>query len=369
MDATKKLAELLQRINAKEVSKEEARRVLADIDPVELSLAEQRLLEEGMTPEELRGLCAAHIEALSDELKRIKLRTGPGHPLHTLVSEHDEILGFLTKLEEVAARLVALAAWERENEDFDRLKRLAAELVEAEKHHAREEDALFPELERRGITGPPRVMRLEHTDLRAKKKHLLELAARVERMDYAAFKHDLKGTAEYIIFNLRDHIFKENTILYPAALKAIPEQEVWARIKEESDNIGYCCFTPGYLKGKTSGSAERTGGLKVLHLAELPLLTSPRGPKIRRVLEEPAVAVTNVLLEPGQELPAHQTPVDVFFYVQAGRGQVSIGADSASVSAGDLIFSPKDIPHGLKAAPDDTFSVLVVKTPNPAPQH
>lgn len=108
--------------------------------------------------------------------------------------------------------------------------------------------------------------------------------------------------------------------------------------------------------------------MKVVRIAELPFVTSPRGPKVRRVLDEPAVAVSNVVLEPGQELPAHKTPVDVFFYIHEGRGTVSIGDESAVAQAGDVIFSPKNIPHGLKAAPDSTFSVLVVKTPNPAAQ-
>lgn len=367
MAEVKELAELLKRINRGEVDKEKARQVLGAIDPVELSLAEQKLMEEGTAPEELRGLCAAHIEALSDELERIKVATQPGHPIHTLVSEHEEILKFLAELEEVAARLTALDAYDSSNKDFERLKHLATELVEAEKHHAREEDVLFPELERRGITGPPRIMRLEHTDLKAKKKHLLELAQKAGSLDYAEFKRDLKETADYIIFNLRDHILKENTILYPAALKAIPEKEVWARLREKADAIGYCCFTPGYPADTREETEE--GGIRVIRLEDLPMITSPRGPKIRRVLEEPSVAVTNVLLEPDQELPAHETPVDVFFYVQAGRGTVSIGGASAAVEAGDLVFSPKNIPHGLKAAAESTFSVLVVKTPNPAGQH
>ncbi|MDK2855789.1 MAG: uncharacterized protein PWQ86_1002 [Bacillota bacterium] len=367
MAQIKELAELLKRINRGEVDKEEVRQVLGTIDPVELSLAEQRLIEEGTPPEELRGLCAAHIEALSDELERIKVATQPGHPIHTLISEHEEILNFLTQLEEVTARLMALYAYDSGNKDFERLKYLATELVEAEKHHAREEDVLFPELEKRGITGPPRIMRLEHDALRAKKKHLLELAEKASSLDYAEFKRELKETADYIIFNLREHIFKENTILYPAALKAIPEKEVWERLKEEADAIGYCCFTPGYLAGARKEAEE--GRIRVIRLEDLPITTSPRGPKIRRVLEEPSVAVTNVLLEPDQELPAHETPVDVFFYVQAGRGTVSIGGASAAVEAGDLIFSPKNIPHGLKAASGSAFSVLVVKTPNPAGQH
>ncbi len=43
---------------------------------------------------------------------------------------------------------------------------------------------------------------------------------------------------------LRDHIFKENNILYPMAVQVILEPEKWADMKLKCDEIGYCCFTP-----------------------------------------------------------------------------------------------------------------------------
>ena len=43
---------------------------------------------------------------------------------------------------------------------------------------------------------------------------------------------------------LRDHIFKENNILYPTALEVIKENSVWKKMKDDCDKIGYCCFTP-----------------------------------------------------------------------------------------------------------------------------
>jgi hypothetical protein len=45
---------------------------------------------------------------------------------------------------------------------------------------------------------------------------------------------------------LSSHIFKENNVLYPAALKVISEEE-WSGIREDFDEIGYCCFTPQHL--------------------------------------------------------------------------------------------------------------------------
>lgn len=86
---------------------------------------------------------------------------------------------------------------------------------------------------------------------------------------------------------------------------------------------------------------------------------------MRKVLSHKSVAVTEVVLDADEVLPPHSTPVDVFFYVRSGAGKVSIGDEERNVEAGDIIFSPKNVPHGLKST-GGRFSVLVVKTPNPA---
>jgi DUF438 domain-containing protein len=117
-------------------------------------------------------------------------------------------------------------------------------LLDAEPHHQREEQALFPELERRGVTGPPRIMRLEHVELRQRKHALQELAQAAETMPYADFKERLNEVATYLVFNLRDHIFKEDNILYPTAAQTIGDSAAREAIKARGDEIGYCCFTP-----------------------------------------------------------------------------------------------------------------------------
>ncbi len=74
----------------------------------------------------------------------------------------------------------------------------------------------------------------------------------------------------------------------------------------------------------------------------------------------------NLALEPGEKVPLHKTSVDVLFHVIDGRGSVIIGEERSEVAAGEIVISPKMIPHALEADVGDTFSVLVIKTPNPA---
>lgn len=247
MNRIEKLTELLERLNASEDParvKREAQEFLASIDPKELSFAEQKLIEAGLAPEDLHHLCSAHMEMLGDEVERMKEGLEPRHVIHTMVSEHEMILGFLDKLEKANQTIQKMEGYNGEQEEFKKLMHIAEHLVGAESHHQREEEVLFPELEKRGVLGPPQIMRMEHEDLRRRKKELRELAESVNGMELDTFKKRLDKVAKFITFTLRDHIFKENNILYPTALQVIQEDGVWDEMRVECDKIGYCCFTP-----------------------------------------------------------------------------------------------------------------------------
>ena len=57
----------------------------------------------------------------------------------------------------------------------------------------------------------------------------------------------------------------------------------------------------------------------------------------------------------------HTTPVDVFFYILEGKGEVEIGDEIKEVEKDTLIESPKDIPHLLRNTGTNIFRFLVVK--------
>ncbi|NFI03749.1 DUF438 domain-containing protein [Clostridium botulinum] len=242
-----KLTEVLQKLNQvglTETLRKEALDIVSNINPMELSIAEQNLIEEGMNPQDLRHLCDIHMEVLRGELDKIKTKLEPDHVLYTLISEHDKILEFLTELEEINFKIQKLKSYNSGSEEFEALKTVVNNILDAEKHHQREEKVLFVEMEDRKITGPTRIMRMEHDDLRAKKKFLKQTAEEVYQLEFNEFKEKVDDTAKYIVFNLRDHIFKENYILYPTAIETIKGKEIWKDMKKKCDEIGYCGFTP-----------------------------------------------------------------------------------------------------------------------------
>ncbi|MDY6011360.1 DUF438 domain-containing protein [Clostridium sp.] len=241
------LTNVLRKLNTANISPElrrEALEIVKNIDPVELSIAEQKLVDEGMNPNDLRHLCDIHMEVLKDELEKIKNSLEVGHVVNTLIVEHDKILEFLTRLEELNSEVQKLDSLKGNEQYIDELKATIDNIIAAEPHHKREEDVLFKELENNEITGPTRIMRMEHDDLRAKKREIRELLNCIEYVPFDDFQERLQDLTSYLIFNLRDHIFKENTILYPTALESLKDIELWEDMKKRCDEIGYCSFTP-----------------------------------------------------------------------------------------------------------------------------
>ena len=92
----------------------------------------------------------------------------------------------------------------------------------AEPHHRKEEEVLFPELEKKGIAkegGPIGVMLLEHE---IKRDHVRKLQRAIDENNESQIREN--GLA--IIALLRDHINKENNILYPMAENVLNKEDL-----------------------------------------------------------------------------------------------------------------------------------------------
>lgn len=243
-----KLKDFLKRLNQGEVTEElkkEGMQIVKSVSPLELSLAEQSLIDDGMEASELRHLCDIHIDVLKDELEELKGKIEEDHLLNTLILEHDEILKLLIQLESLNNELQKIVVYENNENIFGELSNVAQLILDAELHHKREEDVLFPALEALEVTGPTRIMRMEHEILKEKKRTIKHLADNFKEFEIEILKADLDKISKELCFELKDHIFKENYILYPTAFDVIKSNEQWANMLKECDKIGYCPFTPG----------------------------------------------------------------------------------------------------------------------------
>jgi hypothetical protein len=240
------LKTLLSRLHAGAevaVIKEQAKDLLRNMDGRKLALLEQEMIQEGLGRDEMRRLCDAHLEIMRESLDAQQVTPDPGHPIHTLMEEHKVLKSHLEELKAYLEAIKKARDVGTVSKELEGTREVAHHLLEAEKHHQREEEVIFPALERHGVTEPPEIMRQEHTELRSKKAALAEMSQEPGKYAFQDWVHGLEEVGNYLVQELNNHIYKEDNILYQIALQTI-EPEAWAEMKARCDQIGYCCFTP-----------------------------------------------------------------------------------------------------------------------------
>lgn len=105
--------------------------------------------------------------------------------------------------------------------------------------------------------------------------------------------------------------------------------------------------------------------MKVIKVNELPFKKTGWGIKGKPIIDMPEIGIINLVMEPGEKVPSHKTPVNVLFQVIEGKGTITIGDETQIVEAGNIVVSPLQVPHALEANQGCVFSVYVIKTPNP----
>ncbi|MBS7608547.1 MAG: DUF438 domain-containing protein [Candidatus Bathyarchaeia archaeon] len=248
-DRKKAIKEILRQLHAGvplEQVKERFRQFLEGVSSLEIAKVEQELINEGVSREEIQRLCDVHLAIFKEQLEEQKLEVAPTSPLGILLEEHKMLQQITQKLSVLAEKVQSAENLEAVEGELVQLRHIAEELLDSEKHYLREENVLFPVLEKHGITEPPAIMWMEHNQLREKKKQLKRLLENVASMNLQDFKRQLSELANAIKSSLNSHIFKENNILFPAAQRVVTEQE-WTEMQTDFDEIGYCCFTPEHL--------------------------------------------------------------------------------------------------------------------------
>ena len=199
-----------------------------DVDPAEIMHAEQELLREGTSIEELQRLCDVHSALFhgstteektanaekttahfpdaqklhSKDIKdqRLSAAAAPipisGHPLQTFTLENAAL-----------EKLIARARQALENNGIT--DELLDELRQIAIHYARKGDLLYPHLKvKYGISGPSAVMWTVDDEIR---DELNALAKQKHQKETDAWKQRLNA----VLTRMEEMIYKESNILFP----------------------------------------------------------------------------------------------------------------------------------------------------------
>lgn len=233
--------------------KEKFKDVIKDVTAVDIALVEQELIEEGMSREKIQELCDVHMAVMQEALDKSAALAPPGHPIHILMEEHKLMLNFAAELNNVAKKVKKAKSFDAIRGMMEHLEHITKHFKESESHYAREENVLFPYLEKHGVTQPTAIMWMEHDKIREIKKGLYRVVETCQDVPFKDFAKELEASALALVEMLNSHFYKENNILFPTALNIIPEGE-WKEVRRQFDELGYCCFTPDTTVGRVVAS-------------------------------------------------------------------------------------------------------------------
>jgi len=222
--------------------KAELKESLSQIPYGEVVEVEQELIEEGLPEEEVLRLCDVHSEVLEGriDLSAIKI-VPPGHPVDVFRQENKLLVEVVN---EARKKIENLGNDGELKNDLIALTALFNQITDVDKHYQRKEYLLFPYLEQKGITGPPKVMWGKHDEIRELIKGSLEV---IHTKDISL--DELKAVADILLLpalkGIEEMTGKENEILFPMSLDALTDAE-WYQIHQQTMDIGYCLYDPPF---------------------------------------------------------------------------------------------------------------------------
>lgn len=239
------ISNLLRRINQgldPKVLRKEANRLITDITARDIASAEKKLVKDGYPAKLASQLSAAFVlmGVLEGQSLNIKKDLPANHVLRLVFAEHEMIRCFLADLEDISEAITNKKQLKSTSMEFMKLCHVVEHLNAMEEHIEREEDIIFPYLQKHGWTSLCRSAQGDHAYIRAAVDDLVRLIESFSKSKVREFKIRLNSIAKYLCPTMSEHLFQEDNILYPIALEVIRDKGMWKRIKSVCDDIGYC---------------------------------------------------------------------------------------------------------------------------------
>jgi len=265
---------------------------VGSISSHEIAQVEQSLIDDGMTPDEIKKFCNVHALLFESSLE-----ASPGgeeseaHPVKFFKEENREIEKITTLLKDLA-----LKAEQKDPVEFrEEAAALLDKLSDVEQHYVRKEQILFPYLERYGFMGPTQVMWGKHNEIRDLfKQAQAELNKVAIAKDVERFVEDRLNP---LVEEVDGMIFKEENILFPTSLEKLQTTD-WVDVLKESDQVGYAFIEPPADTAHLADTLKKTAA------------------------EEPSLEASKIKLPSGELTPKqlmhmlNALPVDITFVDQ-----------------------------------------------------
>ncbi|MEM3421507.1 MAG: DUF438 domain-containing protein [Candidatus Hadarchaeum sp.] len=215
-----------------EEAKEKFEKEIGSITSMEIAEIEQSLINDGLTPEEIKKFCNVHALLFESALKKAVIKEeSPAHPVYLFKLENREVEKIIAEIKEYIKN--------RQKYNFsdwkEKIREKLSDLKGLDVHYQRKEQVLFPYLERHGFYGPSKVMWGKDNEIRDMLKNaIVSIETTEERLreDY------VDKFLNPLISEVEGMIFKEENILFPSSVEMLRPEE-WVEILKESEGVGY----------------------------------------------------------------------------------------------------------------------------------
>ena len=241
-DRLKELILKLHKGESPELVRKELIDTLQSVPYGEVVEVEQELISEGLPESEVLKLCDIHGEVLEGHVDQSGSKKIPeGHPVDVFKKENMELKKVTGKTKDLLDSVTRVPEVTFQNFRNVLLSRFN-DLMDVDKHYQRKEYLMFPYLEKKEITGPPKVMWGKHDEIREQLKGCMGLLKEPDLK-----KSDLLESLDLIFYPvvkaLDDMVQKEEEILFPMAMDVITEEDWW-NIHQQTLEFGFTLYDP-----------------------------------------------------------------------------------------------------------------------------
>lgn len=240
-----KIVSLLQRINTGEnliTLRHEAQQLISTVKPSDINWAEQFLLDNGYPAKLAQQLISAFVlmGLLDKNQKGLRADLSSDHLLYLISTEHDLMRCYISDLIDITGQINKLSAISEVSIEYRRLTHLAMHLNPLKEHFYREHDIIFPYLSKYGLADLCKIAINNHELILIEIRDLVCLTLQLENIELEDFKLSLSDTTNRLTCLMSDVLAQEDSILYPLALNAVEDHDLWKQLKQTCNEIGYC---------------------------------------------------------------------------------------------------------------------------------
>ena len=104
--------------------------------------------------------------------------------------------------------------------------------------------------------------------------------------------------------------------------------------------------------------------MEVFSLDKMARFQPEKMAKVDMVSSERMICGLNCF-EPGQTQKVHaHSGADKLYFVLEGSGEFAVAAETRTLSRGELLYVPEEVPHGVTNTGDERLVVAIVIAPN-----